>query len=230
MNQSKVHDPRMWVKWDAAGAVSGVIKLATDYAAGDQQILSVLTHEMTNSVIDEAVGNWTQRHFKKPSPCVKTVLLGYATEITRKVFAGATPYPDFSPEWKRDISNRTYVLLDFEKFKGQQIPAIVAALSPIFGDTTDEFENGLWGYSLGKIANSVSCIAYMVKNGLEPELLRMTPEEANASLLKRAEILSKAYPEKVLTFDLSIDEPQEVVDEILLRVNPPDISSILPKK
>lgn len=230
MNRSKVHDPRMWAKWDAAGAVSGIMKLPTDYAAGDPQILSVLTHEMTNRVIDEAVGNWTQRHFKKPNPRVKAVLLGYATEITRKVFAGVTPYPDFSPEWKRDISHRTYLLLDFEKFKEQQIPVIVDALSPIFGDTTDEFENGLWGYSLGKIANSVSCIAYMVKNGLEPELLRMTPIEANTSLLKMAEALIKTHPEKVLTFDPSTDEPQEVVDEILLRVNPPNISSILPKK
>ncbi len=230
MNSSKIRDARMWARWNAAGAVSGVIKLAADYAAGNQKILTVLTNEMTNDVIDEAIGNWTQRHFKKPNPRVKTVLLGYATTITRKVFAGATPYPDFAPEWKLEVSNRAYALLDFKKFRKLQIPVIVDALSPIFGDTRDEFENGLWGYSLAKIANRVGCIAYMVKNGLDPELLRMTPEEANASLLKMAKTLAKTHPEKVLTFDLSTNEPQEVVNEILLRTNPPDISAILPKK
>lgn len=230
MNQSKVRDPRTWAKWNAAGAVSGIIKLAADYAAGDQKILTVLTNKLTNDVIDEAISNWTQRHFKKPNPRVKTVLLGYATTITRKVFAGATPYPDFSPKWKGDVSNWVYVLLDYKQFKEQQIPVMVDALSPIFGDTRDAFENGLWGYSLAKITNSVGCIAYMVKNDLEPELLRMSSEEANASLLKLAKTLAKTHPEKVLTSDPSTDEPQELVDEILLRANPPDISGILPKK
>ncbi|OGG66799.1 hypothetical protein A3I99_00415 [Candidatus Kaiserbacteria bacterium RIFCSPLOWO2_02_FULL_45_11b] len=230
MNQSKIRDQRMWAKWNAAGAVSGAIKLVADYSAGDQKILDVLSNEMTNDVIDEAIGNWTQRHFKKPNPRVKTLLLGYATAVTRKVFAGTTPYPDFSPEWKRDVSNRAYALLDFKKFKEQQVPVIVDALSPILGDTRDKFENGLHGYSLAKIANVVGCVAYMVKNGLEPELLRMTPEEANASLLKMAETRAKTHPDKVLTFDPSTDEPHEVVTEILLRTNPPDISAILPKR
>lgn len=220
----------MWSKWNAAGAVSGIMKSAADYAAGNQKILAVLTDELTNNVIDEAIGNWTQRHFKKPNPRVKTVILGYATTITRKVFAGATPYPDFSPKWKSDVSNRVYALLDYKQFKEQQIPVMVDALSPIFGDTRDDFENGLWGYSLAKIANSVGCIAYMVKNDLQPELLRMSDEEANTSLLKLAKTLAETHPEKVLTFDPSTDDPQEVIDEIRLRINPPDISQILSTK
>jgi hypothetical protein len=185
---------------------------------------------LVRRVIDEAIGNWTQQHFKEPNPRVKAVLLGYATTITREVFAGVTPYPDFSPNWKGDISNRVYELLDYKQFKEQQIPVMVDALSPIFGDKRDELENGLWGYSLAKIANNVGCIAYMVKNDLDPDLLRMSPEEANASLLKLAENFAKTHPEKVLTFDPSTDDPQDLVNEILLRANPPDISGILPKK
>lgn len=223
MNQSKIRDPRMWAKWTAAGAVSDIIKLVADNAASDEKIYNVLTNEMTNEVIDDAVEMWTRRYYMRPNSHVKTVLLGYATTIIRKVFAGATPYPDFSPKWKDDVSNRVYALLDYKRFKEEQISVIVDALFPIFGDTRDEFD-GPWGYSLTTIANTVGCIAYMMKNGLEPELLCMTPEEANSALL------AMTHPKKVLTFDLSTDEPQDVLIEMLLLTNPPDISEILPKK
>ena len=229
MNPSKIRDQRMWARWKASGAVSDVPMMTTRNVLGDQRIQVVLTNELVDDVIDEAIGNWTQRHFKKPDPNVKAVLLSYATTVTQKVFAGATPYPDFSPEWKGDISNRVHAILDYKQFKEQQIPVMVDALFPIFGDTRSNFENGMWGYSLAKIASVVGCVAYMVKSNLQPELLLMTPEEANASLLRLAETFSKKYPEKVIVADLMADKPEDVVTEVLLRTNPPDISKILKK-
>lgn len=219
MNFSKARDPRMWARWRAAGAVSRAIKSLAAYAAGDARIFAVLTSELVNDVIDEAVGNWTQRHFQTPNPRVKAVLLEYATTIARKVFAGDTPRPDFSSSsWKGDVSNSAYRLLDYKEFKKQQVPVLVEALQPIFGDRRDDLENGLWGYSMAKVANAVGCAAYLVKNGFSPELFRATAEKAHRAQLELMTALAKKDPERVLAVDLSEDSPEAVAALIARKV------------
>ncbi len=220
-NISKKYDPRFWDKWSKSGAIKA--------SRQDPKLAIILSDELVNNVIDEAIGNWTQRHFKTPDPEIKAVLLRYATRIANKILGKSTPFPDFSPKWKSEISDRVHVLLDYKMFKQQQVPVLVSELWKKFGDTRDYFENGLWGYSISKIANTVGMVAYMVNIGLDSKLIMMTPEEANNALLELANNLKNKHPEKVLTVDPSIDSVSDVVSEVLLLTNPPDITQYLPR-
>lgn len=223
MNPSKIRDPRCWKKWEDSGAVSTIAQTSSNMLVEK----TAPWHELVHDVIDEAVGNWTRRHFKTPDPQVKAVLLKYAGAVASKILAGATPFPDFSPGWKGKVSDVTFGLLNYDEFKKEQILILVAALRDKFGDRTADFEKGLWGYSLAKIANTVGVVTYMEKVGLDPNILLMTLEEANASMLKMAQWISEKHPEKVLVVDPATDDMQDVVDEIVLRANPPDVSQYL---
>lgn len=202
MNKSKVNDPRSWKKWRDSGAVSGIIQSPSRLAEGNRKLEEVLTHELVHEVIDEAVKNWTPcGFFKKPNPWVKTVLLSYAKAIAEKVFNGHTPYPDLSsPDWKLDVSNNVYHLLGVKNgfIRKEQAPIIANKLAHTFDDAEEELVNGMWGYSLSKIANVVGCVAYMVNCSIEPDLLKMSDEEAYESLLKDTIMLSKNGPVSIV--------------------------------
>ena len=200
VNQSKKNDPRMWKKWYVAGAVGGAaIKSPAEYANGDQRMLTVLTSNLTNDVIGEIIGNhWRFRHFsKKPNKYIKTILLGYAAVIANKIFSGETILPDGSPSWEKDVSNHVYNLLDYPEFKKQQLPTAAGVLLPILGNVRHGNDT-LWGYSMATMANAIGCVAYLVKHGLDPQLLTQdTPEEATNSLLEKVQMLSEAMPGRV---------------------------------
>ncbi len=198
MNPSKVRDPRFWAKWQAAGAVGKVVAISS---GGYER--TTPWHEIVHDVIDEAVINWTQKPSETIDPEVKAVLLHYANAVAAKVLDGDTPAIDFSSEWKREVSNRVYALMDYGAFKNEQAPLIVAALKGRFPNVEHDLHHSLWGYSLVKIAYTVGAVVYMEKLGFPPEMLLMTPEEANASLLKMAERLNQHHPGKVLMLSLS---------------------------
>ena len=59
----------------------------------------------------------------------------------------------------------------------------------------------------------------MVANEFDPELLRMSPEEANEAILKLAQHLAQRSPEKVMTVDPEVDNPIDVALELQKRMD-----------
>lgn len=179
-----------------------------------KQIESTLGHELVEDSINEAVGNWTQDHFGEPDPEVKQVLLAYGIKVANKVLDGPTslPAPDFTADqvdWREQVSDAVFRTLDFEDFKKQAVPEIAKALESRFGDRTNDLEDGLWGYSLSKIANTAGCVAFMVANELDPDLLSLSSEEANQQIAEMTERLVARCPDKVMIVDPEVDDPAD---------------------
>ena len=199
------------------------------HSVENPHINQVMKSRLARGVIEEAVGNWTQDR-KVMDPTVSHALNDFSIAVAKKILDAEPSYPEFGPvNWKGLVSNKVYDILKYDIFKMEQIPIIVEALREKYGDTRHEFD-GLWGYSLAKIANTVGCVAYMVVNGLDPELLTLTQEEAQKSLAEFAERLRETMPEQVLEFDPHVDTLQDLIDEIRVRTDPPDISYLFEKK
>lgn len=183
-----------------------------------KQIEAILAHELVEDVIVEAVINWTQGSFDEPDSAVKQVIMDYATAVSNKILDADTPFPTFATDWREQVSNHVYQTLDYKEFKKQQVPIVAKAIKPLLGDHTDDLEKGLWGYSLGKMANTVGCAAYMIANRLDPDLLRMSEEEANQSLLEMAQRLAEKDPNKVMVVDPEVDQPVDVAIKLQQRL------------
>lgn len=149
----------------------------------------------------------------------------YASEVADLVFAAEVKYPDFGPNWKGRVSDSTHEIIQPDDFVPSQVPVIVEALREAHGDKTEEFD-GLWGYSLHKIALYAGNAAYMIANKLDPQLLVMTAEEGREAMMALAEKMAEVAPEKLITVDQAVDSPQDMVDEITVRTNPPDIGHL----
>jgi hypothetical protein len=169
----------------------------------DPRLAKVLAFHWTRDVIGEAIGNWTQNHAVM-DPTMLAALRKYATAVATKV-------------------------LDPERFVASKIPIIVEELRIKHGDTSHEFD-GLWSYSLFKIAHDVGCIAYMVANNLDPQLILMNSDEGREAIQRLAGRMAETAPDKLVVIDPSVDTPQDVVNEIVLRANPPDVSHVFKKK
>ena len=66
----------------------------------------------------------------------------------------------------------------------------------------------------------------MIASNLDPQLLFVTAEEDRETMMALAERVAKVPPKKLITVDPTVDSPQDVIDEIILRTNPPDIDHI----
>lgn len=158
-------------------------------------------------------------------PVMMATLKIYASEVADLVFAAEVKYPDFGPNWKGRVSDSTHEIIQPDDFVPSQVPVIVEALREAHGDKTEEFD-GLWGYSLHKIALYAGNAAYMIANKLDPQLLVMTAEEGREAMMALAEKMAEVAPEKLITVDQAVDSPQDMVDEITVRTNPPDIGHL----
>lgn len=190
----------------------------------DPRVKKVLATSLVVDVIEEAVGNWTQNR-EVMDPVMTATLKTYASEVAGLIFAAEVKYPDFGPNWKGRVSDATYEIIRPDDFVSSQIPVIVEALREVHGDKTEEFD-GLWGYSLHKIALYAGNTAYMIANKLDPQLLVMTAEEGREAMMALAEKMAEVSPEKLITVDPAVDSPQDVVDEITVRTNPPDVGHL----
>ncbi len=196
--------------------------------SNDPRMAKVLAFHSVSEVIEEAIGNWTQNREAMDSTILAS-LSAYAERVAEKVFDTDLPSLDFATNWKRTLANKVDKAVGFNKFAEDNIPTIVSELRAVHGDTTLQFK-GFWGYSLAKIAHVVGMTAHMVANDADPELLLLSREEANEQMLRLAEQISRVAPEKVVVANTSEDTVQDVVDEIRLRINPPDVSHLFKKK
>lgn len=190
----------------------------------DPRVDAVLAVPFVADVIKEAVGNWTHNR-EVMDPVTLAALRGYASEVAGRIFAAEVNVPDFGSNWQESVGDATYAIIQPDDLIANQIPIIVEALRETHGDKTEKFD-GLWKYSLYKIAHYVGSAAYMVANNLDPELLLMTAEEGRRSMMAFAEKMAEVAPDKLIIVDPAVDSPQDVLDEILVRINPPDIGHL----
>lgn len=227
MNQSKVNDPRFWKKWYESGAVSGIIKNSCEIAKGNQSVKEVLTNDFTIHVVDETIGNLTQRHFTPANPWLKTVLLEFCGRICRIILTSPkVTFPDFSPEWRDEISEKCFDILNLKKLIAREKMQIFSQLGRISSFLTLGENQCMLPWSLTKIANTVACVAYVVKNGLPPAILKQSDEEVQEYLLTIAMKRLTKNPDGAIILDPNQDQA-EMISEIILLVNPPDITDIL---
>ncbi len=136
----------------------------------DPKVAAVLRHALMREAVDWAIGNFTNWS-KKPHRKIKTLLRAYAAASAEKVIAGDAPMPDMAndPRWRITLSERAYALVDYSHFAEMHGPAIRGSLNAILG----EDRAWIYGHALRRIAQYASSVAYMVKNDLDPELLRI---------------------------------------------------------
>ena len=194
----------------------------------DARIEKVLAFHTVRETIEEAVGNWTQ-NWEQMDPVMQGALKDFAKAAAEKILNADLPFPNFAPKWKEEVSNRVYKAMDFEQFIAERTPIVVERLRPQHGDTSHEFE-GLWGYSLAKIAHTTGCIAYMVAKGYDPEIILMNSEESHEAMQKLVDSVSQRAPDKLIVADPSVDTPEDILTEIRIRVDPPDIGDVLKRK
>lgn len=202
----------------------------------DPRLARVLAHDWTTRAIENTVGNWTQNR-EVMSPATLASLQGYARRVAVKVLGGMLPYPDFSPDWRRTVSDAVWDVLGGERFLDTEVPIIANEVRTEFYDTSTWFIGRKLRYSLAVIANEVACLTYMIASNLEPELLREYSEEEkkenrerNLGTLRRL-IKDPPCNVHITVLDLSGDDTfQDVVNEIILHVKPPDVSEVFKKK
>lgn len=89
----------------------------------------------------------------------------------------------FSSEVRREIAD--------EAAKAWDTKLVQDALTEFAGNLRFE-RKGLPEYGLMKIVNYVATVAHAQARGIDPELLRLSPEEAEAALLERARAMVAA--------------------------------------
>lgn len=196
-------------------------------AKGDDaaKLEAVLSSSFVKDVIEEAVSNWTQNWDTIDSQ-LSSLFESYARDAASKIIGAALPSPDFNTDWKRAIANKVEEALNLEAFAQQAAPAFTDFLREMKGDPVFML-GGLHLYSLMKIASHSGSVSFMISHGLDPELLRMTDAESNEQMRRRMEELQKNAPESVIMVDLSQETSQDILDEIRLRTDPPDVSDLI---
>ncbi|EKD93211.1 MAG: hypothetical protein ACD_28C00204G0003 [uncultured bacterium] len=150
-----------------------------------------IEHELVQTTLNEAVGNWTHKQFQVPHRAVKDALVHYAREVGRRALKHGEIVPTNESGWAGNLGDRQYLALKnqerLEELVSTAIKEIRIKFPKVLGRTAD----WVMEYSLYKVAQTTSMTAQMILSGLDPNLLRITREEANAGLLKTAQILQE---------------------------------------
>ena len=113
--------------------------------SNDSRLARVLAHNWTTQAIENTVGNWTQNR-EVMSPATLASLQGYARKVAVKVLSVVLPYPDFRPDWRRDVSDAVWDVLGGERFLDTEVPIIANEVRAEFYDTSSWFIGGLLRY------------------------------------------------------------------------------------
>jgi hypothetical protein len=168
-----------------------------DHEPADERSAEVLSHSLVTSVIDETMHNLAKSLPKEARELLRSELVRYAESVTRKIFAGDTPLPDFLGQWREVISDAVFELLEYPEFSPREFPQIAKAVEGLFGDILEELEGGLWHLCLGKITYTVGGAAYLVKLRLVPELLREPPTMSREELLDELKEIASKQPDSM---------------------------------
>lgn len=193
----------------------GIVSTAADLAGGDEKVLAVLEHPLTNMFIDKMVRDLAGRR-KLLDSFVKSVLLKVATEVVVKVLNGTTSVPDLSSEdWYEEMWGEIRVILNYFEFLDRQNPIVGEALMHTRGELMSH------AYAVAKIAHRVGRIACLLKHGLDPAPLVPICDEADIKEDAHAVIIMGILREESLKQHTVISPDripsEEEVRTILLR-------------
>ena len=127
-------------------------------------------------VIEEQIGNMTQRHFRTDGPyrAVKAFLEQFARRAAHIAINIVVDLPDLNGDWKQDFADASANAM-LQNGLLALVQEHLAGLRHNFPRAV--IESDMNYYALMKIANCVGQTARMIKLGLDPQYLRLTRKE-----------------------------------------------------
>lgn len=146
-----------------------------------------LTHEIVTNVIEEQSANMTQSSVPAAMKAMGSELAPFARQAAQAVLCGSVSAPDLSAaDWKRDFANaveKAMMDADIEALIGAFHAKALA--TGLLAESLHDSPSFVV-FSFFKVAQRIGQVSWMIRHGLDPELLRMSEEEADAHLTKIA--------------------------------------------